>query len=208
MDIQINNLAGILEVPGEARGLVLFSHGSGSSRFSPRNTFVAEILQKKGLATLLIDLLTEEEDAIYETRFDIDLLTKRLLTVIEWLQKNPATEALPIGLFGSSTGGASALKAAATPHSPVKAVVSRGGRPDLAMASLAQVKAPTLLIVGELDREVLLLNQEAFRKLSSIKEMTIIPGATHLFEEPGCLAEVAAVASSWFIKHLNFNVKL
>lgn len=191
-------LEGMLKIPKHAKGLVLFSHGSGSSRLSPRNNFVATILNESGLATLLIDLLSKQEDEIYQTRFNIDLLTTRLNSVIHWLNKQPATEDLNIGLFGSSTGAASALRVAADNHA-IKAVVSRGGRPDLAMDVLKKVMAPTLFIVGGNDFGVIELNEEAYKELTCVKKFEIVPHATHLFEEPGCLEEVARLATDWFL---------
>ncbi len=194
-------LEGNLAIPKKASGIVLFAHGSGSSRFSPRNIFVAKELEKAGIATLLIDLLTEKEDEIYETRFNIALLTERLISVAGWLANNSETKNLRLGLFGASTGAAAALYAAVS-RAAVYAVVSRGGRPDLAMEVLPGVKAPTLLIVGGGDDGVIELNEKAFAKLRCEKELKIIPGATHLFEEPGALEEVAKLASLWFQKHL------
>lgn len=202
--IRVNSvqIEGSLVIPENAQGIVLFAHGSGSSRHSPRNNFVAEVLRKSGFATLLIDLLTETEDLVYKTRFDIDLLTNRLLLVTEWLQNQDKTKKFPIGYFGASTGAASALKAAAKLSNVIKAIVSRGGRPDLAGPDLLKVQCPTLLIVGGNDKVVIELNQEAYDKLTAIKELTIIPEATHLFEEPGTLEEVASLASLWFRKYL------
>jgi putative phosphoribosyl transferase len=194
-------LEGMLRIPAEATGLVIFVHGSGSSRFSPRNNFVADILNKDNLATLLIDLLSKKEDEIYETRFDIDLLTKRLNVIIGWLGAQPETKNLSIGLFGASTGAAAALKVAAM-NKKIKAIVSRGGRPDLAMPVLNKVLASTLFLVGGNDFGVIELNQEAFERLDCEKKFTIIPQATHLFEEPGCLEEVARLSAQWFTKHL------
>lgn len=204
------SLEGMLKIPQSAQGIVLFAHGSGSSRFSPRNNFVADILNDGKLATLLIDLLSRQEDEVYQTRFDINLLTDRLSGVVQWLKKQPETKDLPIGLFGSSTGAAAALQVAAALGENIKAVVSRGGRPDLAMAFLANVTAPTLLIVGGNDFGVIELNQEAYEKLDCIKKLEIIPRATHLFEEPGCLDEVAKMANDWFKQHLRVkkSVKL
>lgn len=196
------DLEGMLKIPQGAKGIVLFAHGSGSSRFSPRNNFVADVLYKGGLATLLIDLLSKKEDEIYQTRFDINLLTQRLGMVVEWLEKQPETKGLSIGLFGSSTGAAAALQVAAAMGKKVKAVVSRGGRPDLAMNVIDQVKAPTLFIVGGDDFGVIELNQEAYERLVCPKKFEIIPNATHLFEEPGCLEEVARLAKEWFKKYL------
>ena len=196
-------LEGALVLPPSAPGIVLFAHGSGSSRLSPRNNFVARILQQAGLATLLIDLLTPAEDRDYATRFDIPLLTQRLLATTRWLQQQPATGKLPIGYFGASTGAAAALQAAARLDDRLAAVVSRGGRPDLAGEdALNAVRAPTLLIVGGHDDGVIQLNQEAYALLRCPKEMVIVPGATHLFEEPGTLEQVAAHASRWFVRHL------
>lgn len=195
-------LEGMLEVPQGAPGVVLFAHGSGSSRLSPRNTFVAETLRQAGLGTLLIDLLTEEEDSVYASRFDIHLLTQRLLKAVLWLQGCPETEGLAIGLFGASTGAASALQVAAMLGKDISAVVSRGGRPDLAREALAQVRAPTLLIVGGNDDRVLALNRGAYSNLKTTKKLIIVPGATHLFEEPGALQEVARQASEWFTDYL------
>jgi dienelactone hydrolase len=195
-------LEGSLVIPDEAKAMVLFSHGSGSSRLSPRNNFVAEVLQKAGIATLLFDLLTEEEDEVYETRFNIPLLTKRLEAVTKWLVKQDDVKGLNIGYFGASTGAASALEAAATLGDKIHAVVSRGGRPDLAMDLLPKVKAPTLLIVGGNDGPVIEMNESALAKLECEKKLEIVPGATHLFEEPGALEEVAKLASEWFKKYL------
>jgi pimeloyl-ACP methyl ester carboxylesterase len=195
------NLKGNLTIPKEAIGLAIFSHGSGSSRFSKRNNYVARILNQKNIATLLTDLLTEEEDTIYENRFDIDLLTDRLVEVTNYVSKLPNLNTLPIGYFGASTGAASALKAAARLKDKIKAVVSRGGRPDLALADLKLIQAPTLLIVGSLDEVVINLNEHAFKLLNCYKKLAIIDGASHLFEEHGKLEEVASLASKWFLKH-------
>jgi alpha-beta hydrolase superfamily lysophospholipase len=201
--------AGLVELDGElilppsAKGVVLFAHGSGSSRFSPRNTYVAEVLQQRGIGTLLFDLLTRAEDQAYETRFDIALLTTRLVAATEWLQENPKTKDLRRGYFGASTGAAAALQAAATMENKISAVVSRGGRPDLAgAAALRRVTAPTLLIVGGADYQVIELNQQAETLLSCEKKLVLIPGATHLFEEPGTLQQVAGIAADWFVRHL------
>ena len=191
-------LTGHLSVPDNAKGLVLFSHGSGSSRLSPRNNFVAKVLQQKGMATLLFDLLTKKEDMVYETRFNIDLLTERLIDTTLWVQTQQKTETLPVGYFGASTGAASALRAAAFFGKTIGAVVSRGGRPDLALHELPKVKAPTLLIVGGWDRVVIDLNQKAYDQLECEKRLEIIPQASHLFEEPGKLEEVASVSAMWF----------
>jgi dienelactone hydrolase len=196
------SLEGALAVPPGAGGVVLFAHGSGSSRKSPRNNFVARELRAGGLGTLLIDLLTEQEDADRRTRFDIELLTRRLLAATAWLASEPDTKALPLGYFGASTGAAAALKAAATLGPDVAAVVSRGGRPDLAAPDLPRVHAPTLLIVGGLDDVVLDLNRHAYETLVARKELVVIPRATHLFEEPGALEEVARLARDWFTRYL------
>jgi pimeloyl-ACP methyl ester carboxylesterase len=195
-------LEGALVVPPAARGIVLFAHGSGSSRHSPRNNFVAETLRAAGIGTLLMDLLTKQEDAIYQTRFDIDLLSWRLERATQWLMEEPRAQSLNIGYFGASTGAAAALNAAATFGSSVGAVVSRGGRPDLAMAALGSVQAPTLLIVGALDDVVIELNRKAYERLKAEKQLEIVPGATHLFEEPGTLQEVARLAAAWFRRYL------
>jgi len=186
-----------------AKGVVLFAHGSGSSRFSPRNTFVAAELRRAGMMTLLIDLLSRDEDQDVEARFDIALLTERLTRAALWLKASPDTRSLPVGVFGASTGAAAALQLAAQMPADVSAVVSRGGRPDLAGTSaLEQVRAPTLLIVGGRDHVVIELNQDAYRRLSCEKKLTIVPGATHLFEEAGALERVAALAGAWFADHL------
>jgi dienelactone hydrolase len=195
-------LDGTLAVPADAGGIVVFAHGSGSSRLSPRNVYVAEVLRNRGIATLLFDLLTEEEDRDYEQRFDITLLTGRLITTTHWVRKQPETERLSLGYFGASTGAASALQAAAELGEIVKAVVSRGGRPDLAGAAIVRVTAPTLLIVGGLDHFVLELNRKALQSLSAVKELATIEGATHLFEEPGTLEQAALAAADWFERHL------
>jgi dienelactone hydrolase len=202
ININLESIDGILALPEVFRGVVVFAHGAGSSRFSPRNTYVAEVLQGANIGTLLFDLLTEEEDLIFESRFDIELLTQRLLLVTNWLQNNPQTKKQTIGYFGASTGSAAALKAAASLGSLVKAVVSRGGRPDLAKEDLSKVKSPTLLIVGGDDDLVLKLNKEAYQELKTEKKLEIISGATHLFEEPGALEKVAQLAKDWFKKYL------
>jgi putative phosphoribosyl transferase len=197
------SLEGMLELPEGAPGIVLFAHGSGSSRHSPRNNYVARILRDAGLGTLLIDLLTREEDMDYETRFDIPLLTRRLLATTRWLQDDERTRSLAIGYFGASTGAAAALQAAAGMVGRIAAVVSRGGRPDLAGAdSLSRVRCPTLLIVGGHDDVVIELNRQAYDVLACEKELVIVPGATHLFEEPGTLEQVAEHAAQWFSRHL------
>jgi dienelactone hydrolase len=197
------HLEGALAIPANAAGLVLFVHGSGSSRFSPRNNYVARELRRAGLGTLLIDLLTRVEDQDYERRFDIPLLTQRVVRVTAWLRAQPETKQLALGYFGASTGAAAALQAAAEAGNQVGTVVSRGGRPDLAGAkALAQVRCPVLLMVGGHDDIVIELNQQAYTLLTGEKELSIIPGATHLFEEPGTLEQVAALASAWFARHL------
>ncbi|WP_224363603.1 dienelactone hydrolase family protein [Hyalangium versicolor] len=197
-------LEGSLTVPEQALGVVLFAHGSGSSRFSPRNRHVASVLQQAGLATLLMDLLTpEEEEAERWTRhlrFDIELLAQRLIGAKQWLMEEPEVQEFPIGLFGSSTGAAAALVAAAREPEGIAAVVSRGGRPDLAGPLLPHVHAPTLLIVGGDDFPVIPLNREALDALRTDKRLELIPGATHLFEEPGALDQVARLAGSWFLQ--------
>lgn len=199
-------LAGDLSLPPDAAGLVLFAHGSGSSRFSSRNRAVARRLNDAGLATLLFDLLTADEEIIdartAELRFDIPLLAGRLTGTVDWVAGQAHLATLPIGLFGASTGAAAALITAAERPQRVAAVVSRGGRPDLALPVLGRVQAPTLLIVGGHDREVLALNREALAALAGPKALDIVPGATHLFEEPGALDEVARLAGEWFLRHL------
>ena len=196
-------IEGMLEIPERAVGLVLFAHGSGSSRLSPRNNYVAGVLRQAGIGTLLMDLLTTAEDRDYERRFDIALLTQRLLDAARWVVSQPATCELPLGFFGASTGAAAALEAAAMLGPDAKAVVSRGGRPDLASReALSTVTAPTLLLVGGLDDVVIELNQQAYARLRCEKELVIVPGATHLFEEPGTLEKVAHQAAAWFAKHL------
>jgi putative phosphoribosyl transferase len=197
-------LAADLIVPEGARGVVVFAHGSGSSRLSPRNREVASALRSDGLfGTLLFDLLTAEEDVTYRNRFEIGLLTGRLIAAAEWLSRQPEAAGLPLGLFGASTGAAAALGAAVALGPTVRAVVSRGGRPDLADEALPHVEAPTLLIVGGLDTVVIELNEQALRGLGSkIKRLEIVPGATHLFEEPGTLDEVVRLTRDWFATHL------
>ena len=196
------DLEGMLVVPERARGVVLFVHGSGSSRLSPRNNFVAGILNEANYGTLLMDLLTKQEDAQYENRFDIDLLTWRLERATQWLMEQPRCSALEIGFFGASTGAAAALNAAATFGSTIGALVSRGGRPDLASKALAKVRSPTLLIVGGMDEVVIALNRHAYEKLQAQKHMAVVKGAAYLFEEPGALQEVARLAAAWFSRHL------
>lgn len=204
--LQAGAIHGDLSMPGRARGVVLFAHGSGSGRHSPRNRDVARSLQRRGLATMLMDLLTPEEEAedaaTGRHRFDIQLLAGRLELASRWLAEEPATADLPLGYFGASTGAAAALVAAAAADGRVGAVVSRGGRPDLAGDALARVIAPTLLIVGGRDESVLGLNQEARRRLPGVSELEVVPGASHLFEEPGALDEVARLAGEWFTRHL------
>ena len=195
-------IQGDLTVPAGALGLVIFAHGSGSSRFSLRNQFVASQLHKAKLGTLLIDLLSGAEDEQQDYRFDIELLANRLLQATAWAQATPSVQRLPIGYFGASTGAAAALMAAAEPTSPAYAVVSRGGRPDLAGNTLALVRAPALLLVGSLDEAVLAFNARALRQLNRQSELQIVDGATHLFEEPGTLGEVARKAGQWFLRHL------
>ena len=195
-------LKGDLVLPKKTIGIVIFSHGSGSSRLSSRNRLVAETLQQQGIGTFLFDLLTEEEDKNYENRFNIDLLTSRLIETTHWLLEDTEAKDLPLGYFGASTGAASALRAAAHFRKTIKAVVSRGGRPDLALSELHLVTAPTLLIVGGDDVPVIGMNKLAYDALVCTKEMKIIPGATHLFEEPGKLLEVSELAIEWYKKHL------
>jgi len=199
-------LEGTLNLPQEAVAVVLFAHGSGSGRQSPRNWHVANVLNQARLATLLIDLLTPEEEEIDvftgELRFDIGLLAQRLVTATEWLTQYADTRWLPIGYFGASTGAAAALRVAAQRPDHVGTVVSRGGRPDLAGTTLPLVRAPTLLIVGGNDLQVIELNEEALRLLRCEKDLVIVPGASHLFEEPGALDEVAGLARWWFLRHL------
>lgn len=196
-------LEGELVIPPTASGIVLFAHGSGSSRLSPRNGFVAQILQQRGIATLLFDLLTHTEDQDYSMRFDVELLTCRLLAATAWLRNNQQTKKLAMGYFGASTGAAAALQAAAKMGTDIAAVVSRGGRPDLAGASaLSHVVAPTLLIVGGEDEAVIELNEQAYAVLECKKELAIIPGATHLFDEPGTLEKAAKRAADWFLTYL------
>lgn len=191
-------LQGILGLPSHAQGVVVFAHGSGSGRFSPRNNFVARVLQNAGIATLLVDLLEESEDWDRQKVFDIDLLTNRLLANAHWLRQQPETRELMLGYFGASTGAGAALQAAAREPSEITAVVSRGGRPDLAMEYLPLVQASTLLIIGGEDKQVISLNEAAYAQLRCHKELVIVPGATHLFEEPGALDKVAQLAQDWF----------
>ena len=200
-------IKGNLIIPIVARGVVLFAHGSGSGRFSPRNQYVAKVLNEAGIGTLLIDLLTKEEEetdtATGEFRFDIGLLSQRLEVATEWLKQNPATKTLAIGYYGASTGAAAALIAATKFPKDVKTVVSRGGRPDLAMQHLQKVKVPTLFIVGGRDTVVIDLNKKAMEQVHAEKKLEIVPGATHLFEEPGKLEAVAKLSADWFVAHLS-----
>jgi putative phosphoribosyl transferase len=195
-----------LRVPERAAGLVIFAHGSGSSRFSSRNRAVAEFLESNRFGTLLLDLLTREEESVdvytREHRFDIGLLGRRVVLATDWAQDRPDLQQLPIGYFGASTGAAAALIGAAARPAVVRAVVSRGGRPDLAGGALASVQAPTLLIVGGDDEPVIEMNRDAMRQMQSAVELEIVPGATHLFEEPGTLEQVMDLASDWFQRHL------
>jgi len=195
-------LQGDLTLPEDAPGVVIFAHGSGSSRRSPRNRFVAGLLTEAGLGTLLFDLLTSAEESDRRNVFDIPLLAGRLVGATQWLARHPDAVGRNFGYFGASTGAAAALVAAASADAPVSAVVSRGGRPDLAGASLSKVRAPTLLIVGGRDPEVLELNRAAYDQLNCLKRLEVVPGATHLFEEPGTLRTVALLASEWFLRHL------
>jgi dienelactone hydrolase len=196
------SLQGDLGMPADPHGIVLFAHGSGSSRHSPRNQFVARALERRGLATLLIDLLTPQEEVIddrtAEYRFDIEMLARRLVVIVDWLRGRKETASLPIGLFGASTGGGAALMAAADRPREIAAVVSRGGRPDLAGSALPRVTAPTLLLVGGLDTPVIQMNRDAMRQMRGEVTLEIVPGATHLFEEPGTLERVADLAGAWF----------
>lgn len=204
VDIPLRDLIlpGLLYLPADARGLILFSHGSGSSRFSTRNNYVAQVLCEQGLGALLFDLLTEKEDRVYENRFDIDLLSERLIAVTDWAMREPHLKDLPISYFGASTGAASALRAAAYFGKRIASVVSRGGRPDLSGIALQQVQSPTLLLVGGLDDVVIELNRRAAGAMQCDVRLEIIPGATHLFEEPGKLEEVARRSTAWFLEQL------
>lgn len=196
-------LEGILGLPPDPSGIIVFAHGSGSGRLSPRNNFVAHHLQRNGLATLLLDLLTPDEAEDRRKVFDIDLLADRLLLAKAWLEEEPRAKKLGIGYFGASTGAGAALQAAAREPSNIHAVVSRGGRPDLAEPYLSSVTAPTLLIVGGWDEPVIEMNQSAYEMLTCEKKLIIVPGATHLFEEPGTLEQVAEHACRWFLRHLH-----
>jgi putative phosphoribosyl transferase len=207
LDVAGVGLVGDLALPPDAQAVVIFAHGSGSSRHSPRNRAVAEVLQHGGVGTLLLDLLTEHEDLIDATtaefRFNIPVLAERLIGAVDWAVANPQISSLPIGLFGASTGAAAALIAAAKHSDAIGAVVSRGGRPDLAEGSLDAVTVPTLFIVGGRDDVVIELNREAFARLNGPRELHIVPGATHLFEEPGALEQVSRLARDWFKRHLH-----
>lgn len=196
-------LKGILALPREAKAMIIFAHGSGSGRFSPRNNFVARVLQQAGFGTFMMDLLTEEESLNRENVFDIDLLAARLNTAKKWIAEQRELSSLPIGFFGASTGAAAAIQAVALDPERIFALVSRGGRPDLAGLLLKRISVPTLLIVGGNDGVVIDLNQEAFAKMNCQKEIKIIPGATHLFEEPGTLEQVAELAKDWFLSALS-----
>ena len=200
-------LEGTMGVPARAQGIILFAHGSGSSRFSPRNRFVARVFRDAGLGTLLLDLLSRSEEDVDEVtrhyRFDIAMLADRLVAAIDWLQREPETSELPVGLFGASTGGGAALVAAAKKPDRVNAVVSRGGRPDLAGDALPRVEAPALLIVGGRDDVVISLNEQARGAMTGEVRLEIVPGATHLFEERGALEQVASLARDWFLSHLH-----
>lgn len=205
-------LGATLALPAEARGIVVFVHGSGSSRFSPRNRFVADVFNRHGLATLLADLLTgpeqEEDEVTGALRFDIGLLSTRALLCMDWVGTRKELAMLPLGLFGASTGAAAALNAAAARPDLVRAVVSRGGRPDLAAPALPRVRAPTLFIVGALDHGVIELNREAAAALGTVRQVELVAGATHLFEEPGKLEVVATLARDWFLRYLgNFSAR-
>ncbi len=197
-------LPGTLAIPESARGVIIFAHGSGSSRLSPRNRKVAAALQEAGFGTLLLDLLTEAEAADRENVFDVELLGRRLFMVTEWLLDEPLTDDLPIGLFGASTGAAAALYAAADGLARLKAVVSRGGRPDLAGDVLPRVRVPTLLIVGGNDDIVIQLNRRAIKQMTCLRQLEIVPGATHLFEEPGCMDHVVDLTIDWFRRYLTY----
>jgi len=207
INIQISSIMieGELAIPQNVLGIVVFAHGSGSSRFSPRNNFVAQVLQKNNLATLLVDLLAKEEDLSYNRRFDISLLAERLIQITDWIKESEETKNLKVGYFGGSTGAAAAILAAAAQKDKISAVVSRGGRVDLAESQLSQIQTPILLIVGENDEFVVELNQEAFKKINCTKKLSLIPNATHLFEEPGTLEEVARQAAQWFVKYFKEN---
>lgn len=191
-------LSAILNIPNNAKGIVLFAHGSGSSRLSPRNNYVARSLQRANIATLLLDLLTPTEDLEYESRFDIDLLAKRLESAAGWAMAQPVSSGLKLGFFGASTGSAAAIKASVGLENKVSALVSRGGRVDLAASELLEYKVPTLLVIGGNDREVLELNEKVYDKIDSAKKLEVVLGASHLFEEEGTLEEVSRLATEWF----------
>jgi putative phosphoribosyl transferase len=195
-------IAAELSIPAAPRGLIAFAHGSGSSRFSPRNVEVARALNAAGFATLLLDLLTPAEAGTRANVFDIELLARRVVQAIDWSQAQTALAELPVGLFGASTGAAAALQAAAARPACVRAVVSRGGRPDLAGEALAHVRAPTLLIVGGADEPVLTWNRQCLQRIGALARVDVVPGASHLFEEPGAMAQVVQLARDWFLTHL------
>lgn len=197
------SLPGTLEMHPGAKGIVLFAHGSGSSRNSPRNAFVASMLREAGLGTLRFDLLTESEDLVSGSRFEIGRIAGRLVEATRWLSAEPEAKGRSLGYFGASTGAAAAIRAAVSPGLRIHAVVSRGGRPDLAGDALDRISAPTLLVVGGRDEFVLRLNREAYRRLACPKRLEIVPGATHLFEEPGTLETVGRLAADWFVRHLD-----
>lgn len=203
VEIKPEGLRGLLGVPSDAAGVVIFAHGSGSGRLSPRNNYVAAALRRAGLATFLLDLLTPDEERERGNVFDIDLLSSRLWRATQWVSQNPTISDLAQGYFGASTGAAAALKAASNPQSQIAAIVSRGGRPDLAIGCLHLVKAPTLLLVGSLDGPVIAMNERAYDALRCKKHLIIVPGAGHLFEEPGKLDEVVRHATDWFSSHFN-----
>ncbi len=209
VSIRVNSIIveGELIIPKNASGLVLFAHGSGSSRFSPRNNYVAKVLREGNMATLLVDLLTKVEDLNYEKRFDIDLLSERLVKITHWLKENEETKNLKIGYFGASTGAAAAIKAAVKEKNNVSVIVSRGGRVDLAGSQLFELRAPILLIVGENDDFVIEANEFALKKIGCVKQLSLIPNATHLFEEPGTLEEVSMQAKKWFAKFFSPQIE-
>ncbi len=204
ISIDSKQLEGILAVLDGSKSIVIFAHGSGSSRFSSRNNYVASVLREAGFSTLLFDLLTQGEDQIYENRFNIDLLAQRLVDVTKWVLRGAETKAMRVGYFGASTGAAAALQAeTSAAKGTIGAIVSRGGRPDMAMPYLPRVRAPTLLIVGGRDEEVIEMNKDALENIRATKRLSIVPGATHLFEEPGTLEQVAKLAAEWFSKFLS-----
>lgn len=202
ISIQNEELKGILEIPEKAKSLVIFAHGSGSGRLSERNSLVASRLSELGMAILLFDLLTEKEDCVYENRFNIDLLTERLIAVTKWCLGNEKLKDMQIGYFGASTGTAATLSAAAYWGTKIKAIVSRGGRPDMAMEVLDLIESPTLLIVGGEDKQVINFNRLAYQKIGAVKKMEIVVGATHLFEESGAMKKVVELTERWFSKYL------